>query len=90
MSFLWIVATGVAAGAAFKVMSSQTGFPQLLVLGVTGAVLAAGLGWAEHWYQPGQPMSYVASGIGALSLLVLYRLTKREQVQERRGLRRVA
>jgi uncharacterized membrane protein YeaQ/YmgE (transglycosylase-associated protein family) len=37
-------------------------------------LLAGYLGQAVGWYQPGQPAGFIASVVGAIVLLLLYRL----------------
>ena len=45
-----------------------------ILLGIAGAFIAGYLGQAIGWYQPGQPAGFIASVIGAMLLLLLYRL----------------
>ena len=45
-----------------------------MLLGVAGAFVAGYLGQAVHWYEPGQPAGFIASVIGAMLLLLIYRL----------------
>jgi uncharacterized membrane protein YeaQ/YmgE (transglycosylase-associated protein family) len=54
------------------------GFIVTILLGICGALVAGFLGRALGWYGEGEPAGFVASVIGAILLLVLYRLlTKR-------------
>ena len=45
-----------------------------ILLGIAGAFVAAYLGRVVGWYQPGQPAGFIASVIGAMILLLLYRM----------------
>ena len=45
-----------------------------MLLGIAGAFVAGYLGQAVGWYQPGQPAGFIASVIGAMILLLLYRV----------------
>jgi len=50
-----------------------------ILLGIAGAFVAGYLGQAIGWYQPGQPAGFIASVIGAMLLLLLYRLIFRRR-----------
>ena len=43
-----------------------------MVLGVAGALLARYLGEVSGWYGTDEPVSFVASGLGAIVILLLY------------------
>jgi uncharacterized membrane protein YeaQ/YmgE (transglycosylase-associated protein family) len=45
-----------------------------ILLGIAGAFVAGYLGRAIGWYEPGQPAGFIASIIGAMILLLIYRL----------------
>ena len=45
-----------------------------ILLGIAGAFVAGYLGQVIGWYQAGQPAGFIASVIGAMLLLLLYRL----------------
>jgi uncharacterized membrane protein YeaQ/YmgE (transglycosylase-associated protein family) len=47
-----------------------------MLIGVAGSLLASFLGRAVGWYQPGQSAGFIMSVVGALILLVIYRLIK--------------
>jgi uncharacterized membrane protein YeaQ/YmgE (transglycosylase-associated protein family) len=54
------------------------GFIITAILGIVGSFLATWIGQAAGWYQAGQTAGWIASVIGAIVLLILYRLfTKR-------------
>lgn len=45
-----------------------------ILLGIAGAFVAGYLGRLIGWYEPGQPAGFIASIIGAMILLLVYRL----------------
>jgi uncharacterized membrane protein YeaQ/YmgE (transglycosylase-associated protein family) len=45
-----------------------------ILLGIAGAFVAGFLGRVIGWYEPGQPAGFIASVIGAMLLLLIYRL----------------
>ena len=76
-SILWILLIGLVIGAIAKLLmpgKDPGGCIITILLGVAGAVLASYLGQAIGWYQPGQPAGFIGSVVGAMLLLLLYRL----------------
>ncbi len=55
------------------------GFIITTILGIVGALLATYLGRLIGWYQAGQSAGFIAAVLGALILLVIYRLIKKKQ-----------
>jgi uncharacterized membrane protein YeaQ/YmgE (transglycosylase-associated protein family) len=53
------------------------GFILTTLLGIAGAWVASFLGQRAGWYMPGQPVSFLASVVGAIILLALFRMVKR-------------
>jgi uncharacterized membrane protein YeaQ/YmgE (transglycosylase-associated protein family) len=47
-----------------------------ILLGIAGAFVAGFLGRAIGWYEPGRPAGFIASIIGAMLLLLAYRLIR--------------
>jgi uncharacterized membrane protein YeaQ/YmgE (transglycosylase-associated protein family) len=45
-----------------------------ILIGIAGALVAGFLGRVVGWYEPGQPAGFIASVIGAMLLLLIYRL----------------
>jgi uncharacterized membrane protein YeaQ/YmgE (transglycosylase-associated protein family) len=76
---LWEAIIGLIVGALAKFImpgKDPGGIIVTMLLGIAGALLAGWLGQAVHWYQPGQNAGFIASLIGALILLFIYRLFK--------------
>lgn len=47
-----------------------------ILLGIAGAFVAGFLGRAIGWYEPGQPAGFIASVIGAMLVVLVYRLIR--------------
>ena len=47
-----------------------------ILLGIAGAFVAGFLGRVVGWYQPGEPAGFISSIIGAMLLLLVYRLIR--------------
>lgn len=47
-----------------------------ILLGIAGAFVAGFVGRAIGWYEPGQPAGFIASVIGAMLVLLVYRLIR--------------
>ena len=79
MSIIWTLLIGLVVGAIAKLLMpgrDPGGFIITILLGIAGAFLAGFLGSAMHWYTAGEPAGFIASVIGAIILLIIYRLIK--------------
>ena len=78
MGILWTLIIGLVVGAIAKLIMpgrDPGGIIVTMLIGVAGALLAGFLGRALGWYSdPGQGPGIIASIIGALVLLFLYRM----------------
>src|SRR6266403_12227 len=86
MTFGSIISTilvGLIVGAIAKLLTpgkDPGGFIVTILLGIAGALIATYLGQAVGWYKAGQPAGWIMSIVGAIILLLLYRLLfKRKQ-----------
>jgi uncharacterized membrane protein YeaQ/YmgE (transglycosylase-associated protein family) len=82
MHLLWTIIIGFIAGAVAKfVMPGKDpgGFLITTALGVGGALIATYLGRLIGWYQEGQSAGFVAAVVGAVIVLVIYRLIRKRQ-----------
>ena len=71
---------GLVIGVVAKLLMpgrDPGGFIITILLGIAGSFVAGFVGRAMHWYSQGQPAGFVASVIGAIVLLILYRLFQR-------------
>ena len=79
MSIIWTLIIGLVVGAIAKLImpgKDPGGFIVTILLGIAGAFLAGFLGRAMHWYAADAPAGFIASVIGAIILLIIYRLIK--------------
>ena len=78
MGILWTLIIGLVVGAIAKLImpgKDPGGIIVTMLIGVAGALLAGFLGRAMGWYaDPGEGPGIIASVIGALLLLFLYRM----------------
>lgn len=80
MSILWVIFIGFIVGLVAKLIMpgrDPGGFIITTILGIVGALLAAFAGRALGFYTPGEPAGFLASVIGAIVLLALYRAVRR-------------
>ena len=76
-ALLWTLIIGLVIGAVAKLLmpgKDPGGCIITMLLGVAGAFVAGYLGRMMNWYQPGQPAGFIASVIGAMLLLLIYRM----------------
>ena len=76
MSILWMIIIGLLVGAVAKLLMpghDPGGSVITMLLGMGGSVVAAFIGHSLGWYATGEPAGFVASVLGAILLLVLYR-----------------
>ena len=77
MELLWTLIIGLVVGAIAKLIMpgrDPGGIIVTMLIGVAGAFLAGFLGQALGWYNQGEGAGFIASIIGAMLLLFLYRL----------------
>jgi uncharacterized membrane protein YeaQ/YmgE (transglycosylase-associated protein family) len=77
MEILWILFVGLIVGFVAKLLMpgrDPGGFFITMLLGVAGAFLASWLGEAMGYYEAGETAGFIASVIGAILLLGIYRL----------------
>jgi uncharacterized membrane protein YeaQ/YmgE (transglycosylase-associated protein family) len=77
MSIIWTLIIGLVAGALAKLLMpgrDPGGFIITMLLGVAGAFIATWLGQAVGWYQAGEGAGFIGAVVGAVILLIIYRL----------------
>lgn len=68
---------GLVVGAIAKLImpgNDPGGIIVTMLIGIVGALVAGFLGRALGWYHEGEPAGFIASVVGAILLLVIYRL----------------
>ena len=83
MNILWAIITGFVVGILAKFLMpgrDPGGFIVTVLLGIAGAVVATFLGRSMGWYAEGQSAGIIASIVGAVLLLMIYRLFRRRQL----------
>lgn len=82
---MWIIAAlfiGLIVGFIAKVLTpgrDPGGFLVTALLGIAGSIVANYLGHMLGWYLPGEPAGFFASVVGAILILLVYRLVKRKE-----------
>jgi uncharacterized membrane protein YeaQ/YmgE (transglycosylase-associated protein family) len=77
MEILWTLLIGLIVGIIAKMLMpgrDPGGFIITTLLGIAGAFVAHAIGRAMGWYTEGEPAGFIASVVGAIVLLALYRL----------------
>ena len=82
MHVLGIIIIGLVIGIIAKFLlpgDDPGGFIITTILGIAGAMLAHFLGTRLGWYQEGQPAGFFASIVGAILILLVYRVLFRRK-----------
>lgn len=80
MSFIWMLIIGLLVGAIAKFITpgrDPGGCLVTMLLGVVGAMVAGFLGRSAGWYAEGEPVGFLASVLGAVLILLVFRLINR-------------
>ncbi|HWL54439.1 MAG TPA: GlsB/YeaQ/YmgE family stress response membrane protein [Chthoniobacteraceae bacterium] len=76
---LWTLIIGLIVGALAKLITpgrDPGGCIITLLLGLAGAALAGFLGRSLGWYQPDQAAGFIGAVVGAVIILLIYRLIR--------------
>ena len=82
MSILAMIGIGLLVGIIAKFLmpgNDPGGFIITILLGIAGAFIAGYAGRAAGWYGDGEPAGFLASVVGAIVLLMLYRVMFRRR-----------
>jgi len=77
MSYLWMILIGLVIGAIAKAIMpgrDPGGIIITIIIGIVGSLIAGFLGRTLGWYSEGEPAGFIASVVGAIILLALYRM----------------
>ena len=77
MTIVWTIIIGLLIGIVAKLVMpgrDPGGFIVTILLGIAGSFIAGIIGRSMHWYSEGQPAGFIFSVVGAIALLIIYRL----------------
>jgi uncharacterized membrane protein YeaQ/YmgE (transglycosylase-associated protein family) len=80
MGIIGTLVIGLVAGIVAKFLmpgKDPGGFIITILLGIAGAFVATYLGQAIGWYQAGEGAGFIGAVVGAIILLIIYRLVRR-------------
>lgn len=80
MSIITMLVIGLLIGIVAKFLlpgDDPGGLIVTTLLGIAGSFAAGYIGRAAGWYQLGEPVGFIASVLGAIVLLLIYRLVFR-------------
>ena len=80
ISFIGAIIIGGLAGLVAKMLTpgrDPGGFIITVLLGIAGAMVATYLGQAVGWYRPGQSAGFIGAVVGAVIILLVYRMVAR-------------
>jgi uncharacterized membrane protein YeaQ/YmgE (transglycosylase-associated protein family) len=81
MGIVWTLIVGLVVGALAKFLmpgKDGGGIVKTMLLGVAGSVVAWLLGTALGWYDNGDGPGILASTVGALLILIAYRIFRKK------------
>jgi uncharacterized membrane protein YeaQ/YmgE (transglycosylase-associated protein family) len=80
MTIIWIILIGFVIGLLAKMLTpgrDPSGFIITVAIGIAGSLLATFGGQALGLYRVGQPAGFIGSVVGAVILLAVYHLVRR-------------
>jgi uncharacterized membrane protein YeaQ/YmgE (transglycosylase-associated protein family) len=72
MDILWTIVIGFVVGAIAKLL-----MPGRDLLGIGGSIAATYIGQHLGWYREGQPAGFIGAILGAILILIVFRLIRR-------------
>jgi uncharacterized membrane protein YeaQ/YmgE (transglycosylase-associated protein family) len=79
LSLLWELIIGLVVGAVARFLmpgKNPGGIWITMIIGIAGSILATYIGRAIGWYQAAQGAGFIMSVLGAIVLLVIYRVIR--------------
>ena len=90
---LWMILVGLLVGVVAKLLMpgrDPGGLVITILIGIAGSIIAGFIGRSIGWYNAGEPAGFIASILGAIALLFLYRALAGRGRSGKDGLTRVA
>jgi uncharacterized membrane protein YeaQ/YmgE (transglycosylase-associated protein family) len=82
MSILWTILIGFVVGLLARFLkpgNDKMGIIMTTLVGVGGALGATFLGRALGWYQPNEPAGFLAALVGAIVILVILAMVRKNK-----------
>ena len=82
MSIITMIVIGLIVGIIAKFLlpgDDPGGIIVTILIGIAGSFVAGYVGRAAGWYSEGEPVGFIASVIGSIVLLLIYRLAFRRR-----------
>jgi uncharacterized membrane protein YeaQ/YmgE (transglycosylase-associated protein family) len=80
MHIIWTIIIGFVVGVVAKILTpgrDPGGFIITTLIGIAGSFAATYVGQAVGWYHAGETSGFIAAVVGAIVLLLLYRMLRR-------------
>jgi uncharacterized membrane protein YeaQ/YmgE (transglycosylase-associated protein family) len=93
MGVISMIVIGLIVGAIAKLLmpgDDPGGIIVTILLGIGGSVVAGFLGRFAGWYTAGEPAGFIASIVGAIVILAIYRFIIGRGISGKGGFRRAA
>ncbi|MDB6119167.1 MAG: Transglycosylase associated protein [Verrucomicrobiaceae bacterium] len=77
MSIIGMIVIGLIVGALAKMImpgKDPGGIIVTIIIGIVGSIIAGFLGRSLGWYHDGEPVGFIASVVGSIILLAIYRM----------------
>lgn len=81
MNIIIMIVVGFIVGLIARAImpgDQKLGFIMTVILGIVGSIVAGYLGSAVGWYQPGEPVGWIGSVVGAIIVLFIYGLVAKK------------
>lgn len=78
-ALLWELIIGLVVGAVAKFLmpgKDPGGVWITMLIGIAGSIVATYIGQAIGWYKAGQGAGFIMSVVGAILLLIVYRVVR--------------
>ncbi len=80
MEFFYTLVIGLIVGIIAKFLlpgKDPGGLIITTLIGIAGAMITKYVGQTLKWYEPGESAGFIGSVLGAIALLVVYRMVKK-------------